>query len=197
MGKHRTSDTERPTADAVAGPQSLRGRSNYAALIERRYSQLFYNFKCGALAMARSGAGEQRANSLNGLPAATDHTTHVALSKLKLENGCSGTRNFREHHVVRKFDQLPNDELEKFSHCQKPNHESAFAQCYGATGKHESTRILVLQRPSAVGIRCPQRITSRLQAPAAALGTAQSTAKNSRRTAPLCSQMLDGYRCRF
>ena len=100
--------------------------------------------------MARGGAGEQRANSLNGLPAATDHTTHVALSKLKLENGCSGARNFREHHVVRKFDQLPNDELEKFSHCQKPNHESAFAQCYGATGKHESTRILLLQRPSAV-----------------------------------------------
>src|SRR6266542_6305998 len=135
MGKHRTSDTERPTADAVAGPQSLRGRSNYAALIERRYRQLFYNFKCGALAMARSGAGEQRANSLNGLPAATDHTTHVALSKLKLENGCSAARNFREHHVVRIFDQLPNDELEKFSHHRRlttnpPSHNATARQVH-------------------------------------------------------------------
>src|SRR5437762_1809757 len=50
-------------------------------------------------------------------------------------------RNFREHHLVGIFDQLPNDKLEKFSHDGKTNHESAFAQYYGATGEHESRRI--------------------------------------------------------
>jgi hypothetical protein len=66
--------------------------------------------------MARGGAGEQRPNSVDGLPAAADHAANVALAKLKFENGCSAARNFREHHVVGIFDQLPNDELEKFSH---------------------------------------------------------------------------------
>jgi len=66
--------------------------------------------------MARGGAGEQRSNSMDGLPAAADHAANVALSKLKFEDGCSAARNFREHHVVGKFNQLPKDELEKFSH---------------------------------------------------------------------------------
>jgi hypothetical protein len=73
--------------------------------------------------MARGGAGEQRSNSVDGLPAAADHAANVALSKLKFENGCSAARNFREHHVVGKFDQLPKDELEKFSHDGKATHE--------------------------------------------------------------------------
>src|SRR6266540_1030764 len=132
--------------------------------------------------MARGGAGEQRANSLNGLPAATDHTTHVALSKLKLENGCSGTRNFREHHVVRKFDQLPNDELEKFSHCQKPNHESAFAQCYGRqvnTNRHEFwfSNVPVLWCP----VSSADYLT--VASPSGCAGDSAVYSKNSRRTA--------------
>jgi hypothetical protein len=77
---------------------------------------LFYNFERGALAMARGGAGEQRPNSVDGLPAAPDHAADIALSKLKFENIRPAARNFREHHVVGIFDQLPNDELEKFSH---------------------------------------------------------------------------------
>jgi hypothetical protein len=77
---------------------------------------LFYNFERGALAMARSGAGEQRPNSVNGLPTAANHAADIALSKLKFENGCSAARNFGEHHVIGIFNQLPNDELKKFSH---------------------------------------------------------------------------------
>jgi hypothetical protein len=91
-------------------------RSNYPALEKRRYRKLFHNFERGALAMARRGAGEQRPNSVDGLPAAADHAPDIALSELKFENGCSAARNFREHHVVRIFNQLPNNELEKFSH---------------------------------------------------------------------------------
>jgi hypothetical protein len=61
--------------------------------------------------MARGGAGEQRPNSMNGLPTAANHATDIALAKLKFESGCSAARNFREHHVIGIFDQLPNDEL--------------------------------------------------------------------------------------
>lgn len=66
--------------------------------------------------MACGGTGEQRSNSVDGLPAAANHAANVALAKLKFENGRSAAGNFREYHVVGIFDQLPNDELEKFSH---------------------------------------------------------------------------------
>jgi hypothetical protein len=88
--------------------------------------------------MACGGTGEQRTNSLNGLAAATNDATDVSPSKLQLKDGCSAAWNFREDHVVRKFDQLPNDELEKLSHVPErlttnpPSHNS-----YGVTGEHE------------------------------------------------------------
>jgi len=66
--------------------------------------------------MARGGTGNQCANSLNGLAAATNHAADVSPSKLQLKDGRSAARNFREDHVVRKFDQLTNDKLEKLSH---------------------------------------------------------------------------------
>jgi hypothetical protein len=68
------------------------------------------------LAVARSGAREQSANSVNSLAAATNDAADVASSKLQLKDGCSATWNFGEDHVVRKFNQLSNDELEKLSH---------------------------------------------------------------------------------
>jgi hypothetical protein len=80
--------------------------------------------------MARGGADKQRSDSVDGLPAAPNHAADIALPKLKFENGCSAARNFREHHVVGIFNQLPNDELEKFSHDGRL-----------PTNAHESTRI--------------------------------------------------------
>ena len=77
---------------------------------------LLYDFERGPLTMPRSRAGEQRANRVNGLAVAANHAADIALPKLQLEDGCSAARNFREHHIVGKFDQLPNNELEKFSH---------------------------------------------------------------------------------
>jgi len=88
--------------------------------------------------MARGGTGEQRANSLNGLAGTTNDAADVSPSKLQLKDGCPAAWNFREDHVVRKFDQLPNDELEKLSHVPErlttnpPSHNS-----YGFTGEHE------------------------------------------------------------
>ena len=68
------------------------------------------------LPMARSRTGEHRANSLNGLPAAPNNATDVSSSKLDLKDRGSPVWNFRQDHVVRKFDQLANDELEELSH---------------------------------------------------------------------------------
>jgi hypothetical protein len=56
---------------------------------------------------------------VNGLAAAANHSADVSPSKLKLKDGCSSGWNFRQHHVVRKFDQLADDELEKLSHAGK------------------------------------------------------------------------------
>jgi len=69
--------------------------------------------------MARGGTGEQCTNGLNGLAAATNHTADVSSSKLQLKDGCSAARNFREDHVVGKFNQLPNDEFKKLSHARQ------------------------------------------------------------------------------
>jgi hypothetical protein len=60
---------------------------------------------------------------MNGLTGSADHPAYISASKLQFEDDCSAAGNFREHHVIRKFDQLSNDELEKFSHASETNHE--------------------------------------------------------------------------
>jgi hypothetical protein len=69
--------------------------------------------------MARGGTGEQRPNGVNGLPVTANHAADIPLSKLQLKDGSPATWNFSEHHIVRKFNQLPDDELEEFSHVPK------------------------------------------------------------------------------
>src|SRR5439155_487578 len=109
--------------------------------------------------MARGGTGKQCANSLNGLAAATNHAADISPSKLQLKDGRSAVRNFREDHVVRKFDQLPNNEFEKLPHATKrltmnpPSHNS-----YGVTGKHEQAQNR--DSPAHSSVRCRQPITS-------------------------------------
>src|SRR5215471_1930717 len=76
----------------------------------------FHNLEHRALAVTRCRTGQQGADSVDRLTRPSNHTAHVSASKLQLKSDCSAVRNFREHHVVRKFDQLANDELEKFSH---------------------------------------------------------------------------------
>src|SRR6516164_7127756 len=72
----------------------------------------FHNLEHRALAVTRCRAGQQSADSVNRLTRPANHTAHVSASELQLKSDCSAVRNFREHHVVRKFDQLANDELE-------------------------------------------------------------------------------------
>src|SRR6516225_3937552 len=80
---------------------------------------LLNDFEHSALAMARGRTGQQCANSLNGLPTPANHTTHIPASKLHFEDGRPAVGNFRQHHIVRKFNQLPNDELEKLPHASE------------------------------------------------------------------------------
>jgi hypothetical protein len=92
--------------------------------------------------MARSRTGEQCANSLNGLAASANNATDVSSSELHLKDRRSAAWNFRQNHVVRKFDQLANDELEELSHApvrlttNPPSHNN-----YGATRRHWNSRL--------------------------------------------------------
>jgi hypothetical protein len=109
--------------------------------------------------MARGGAGEQCANGLNGLAGATNHATDVSASKLQLKDGRSAARNFCEDHIVRKFDQLPNDELEKLSHApERLTTNPRSHNSYGVTGEHEQAQSRA--SPARSSVRFPQRITS-------------------------------------
>ena len=84
--------------------------------------------------MARSRTGEHRANGLNGLAASANNPANVSSSKLQLKDRGSAAWNFRQDHVVRKFDQLANDELEELSHATErlttnpPSHNTTARQ---------------------------------------------------------------------
>ncbi len=79
----------------------------------------FHNLEHRALAVTRCRTGQQGANSMNGLTRPANHTAHISASNLQFEGDHSAVADFREHHVIRKFDQLANHELEKFSHPSK------------------------------------------------------------------------------
>src|SRR5437762_13763803 len=53
---------------------------------------------------------------MNGLAVAANNAADVALTQLHFEDRHFAARNFRQHHVVRKFHELSNDELEEFLH---------------------------------------------------------------------------------
>src|SRR4029077_9235984 len=53
---------------------------------------------------------------MNGLAVAANDAADVALTQLHFEDRHFAARNFRQHHVVRKFHELSNDELEEFLH---------------------------------------------------------------------------------
>ena len=81
--------------------------------------KLLHYFERCPLPVARGGTGQERANRLNGLAIAADDPANVALPQLQFENDQLSVRNFGKHHLVRKFDQLTNNELEKLFHRSK------------------------------------------------------------------------------
>src|SRR5436309_15789722 len=111
--KHRTLNVKRPTPGPV-------GRFSETA---RRLTQTpdisLHNLEHRALAVTRCRTRQQGANSMNGLTRPANRTAHISASNLQFEGDHSAVADFREHHVIRKFDQLANHELEKFSHPSK------------------------------------------------------------------------------
>jgi hypothetical protein len=53
---------------------------------------------------------------LNGLASSANYTANIPASKLQLKDSHPAAWNFRQDHIVRKFNQLPNDELKKLPH---------------------------------------------------------------------------------
>ena len=53
---------------------------------------------------------------MNRLTIAANYPSNVAPTQLQFEDGRLTAGNFREHHLIGIFDQLPNDELEEFFH---------------------------------------------------------------------------------
>jgi hypothetical protein len=77
---------------------------------------LFHDLERCLLSVAASRTGEQSSNGVNSLAVATDDFSDIALPHLKLEDCHPTTGDFRKHDLVRKLDELPDDELEELFH---------------------------------------------------------------------------------
>jgi hypothetical protein len=88
---------------------NLKGKLKLAPL-------LFHDLERSLLPVAASRTGEQSPNGVNSLAVATDDFSDIALPHLKLEDGRPATGDFRKHDLVRKLDELPDDELEELFH---------------------------------------------------------------------------------
>jgi hypothetical protein len=146
---------------------------NKLVLPERRYKSrnLFDDLEDRPLTVTRGGTREQRANGVNGLTAATNDTADVSSPKLQLKDGCSAAWNLREDHVIGKFNQLSNDELEKLSHAAErlitnPRSHNSYAVTDGV-GSPSS-------KPHCRKARCPPRIIGQTGALRTAHFTAQA-----------------------
>jgi len=95
---------------------SVRRRFEGGVRRGERPTKLFYNLEDSPLAVARGRTGKQRANSLNGLTGSANDTANIPASKLQFKDSRPAAWNFCQRHIVGKFNQLPNDELEEFSH---------------------------------------------------------------------------------
>ena len=78
--------------------------------------RLLDDFESGALPVTGGGAGQQRANRLNGLTVAANDAAHIGLSELEFKYRRFAGWNFRQHHFVGKLHQLPYDKLEELFH---------------------------------------------------------------------------------
>src|SRR6202045_1812672 len=96
IGKKKTSNAQRRTSNLE--------------------SILLHDLERGPLSVTRGGAGQQRADRLDRLPVAPNDSADVGLAQLDPEDRGFPGRNLREHHLIRKLDELANDEFEKLLH---------------------------------------------------------------------------------
>ena len=114
-----------------------RAGNNQPRAIEVNRPYLLDNFEDGPLAVARRRAREQRADRLDGLATSANHTSDIRPSKLQSEDSCSAAWNLDQHHIVRKFNQLADHELEKLSHAAENYPRILLRTIYGVTDEDE------------------------------------------------------------
>ena len=68
------------------------------------------------LAMARGRSIEQIANCLNGVTLLANHKADVALLELDLEDHLPWRLDFRQNHLIGKFDETADNEFDEFFH---------------------------------------------------------------------------------
>src|SRR5664279_1504263 len=102
--------------------------------------ELLHDLERGALPVTRSGTGQQCADRLNGLAVAANDTPDVRLAQLHSEDRCLSRRNFGEHHLIRKLNELANNELEKLFHGSKTIRPCAQAASSGTKERRSSDR---------------------------------------------------------
>src|SRR5438270_6205903 len=86
--------------------------------------ELLDNLERGPLAMARGGAGQERADRINRLAVAPNNPADVALAQLHAEDRHFSRWDLGKHHLIGKLDKLANDELEELLHeseCMRPS----------------------------------------------------------------------------
>ena len=88
---------------------------------------LFNDIQRRLLSMTRRCARKQGANRANRLSVTSDNPADVGLPQLQPENGHAAVGNFREHDLVREFDELADDKLEELSHAFELS--DALARC--------------------------------------------------------------------
>ncbi len=81
------------------------------------------------LSVARRGAGQQRTQCPNRLAIPPNDSSDIRLPHLETKDREAIVRNFREHHFIRKFDEMPNDEFEELSHASDLSQRPARVQC--------------------------------------------------------------------
>src|SRR5437867_1849082 len=77
---------------------------------------LFHYLESSTLTVTGGRTRQQRPNRLNSLTIAADNSSNVCLAQLHSENCHLPRWNLGEHHLIRKFDQLTNDEFQKLFH---------------------------------------------------------------------------------
>jgi hypothetical protein len=77
---------------------------------------LLHDIERHFLPMPRGSAREQSANRTNGLSVTPDNAPDVRLPHLQAEDRHPAARDFREHDLIRKFNELADDKLEELSH---------------------------------------------------------------------------------
>ena len=103
-----------------------RSRSLHPALLD--------NLEGHPLAMPRCRGTQEIADGVDGMPVLANHLADVALTQLKAEGDLFGCLHLGQHHLLRKFNQLPYDIFEKLFHAYVLGLRIKLAQAARAEG---------------------------------------------------------------